>query len=138
MSTKNERTAGTLVLQIALGLLFVVGGIWTLQNGNGDEISRAIRHIFNSDVSKVLCIVFGIIEIVAGVFLILRLFANIATNLDSLLMIIIMICWIVCIILIDFISDSGIINNLNSGFLPWTYRFAGHLLVLGAILKVKN
>ena len=28
---ENNRTVGTLFLQIALGLLFVVSGIWTVQ-----------------------------------------------------------------------------------------------------------
>ncbi len=134
----KHRTVGTLILQIALGLLFIVSGIWTLQNGKGDEIAAAIRSIFNGDVAKVICIVFGIIEIVAGVFLLLRLFVFLNTNLDTLLMIIIMICWIVAIIMIDFIGKDGLLNNLNEGFLGFLNRFARHLLILGAVIKVKD
>lgn len=134
----KHRTVGTLILQIALGLLFIVSGIWTLQNGKGDEIAAAIRSIFNGDVAKVICIVFGVIEIVAGVFLLLRLFVFLNTNLDTLLMIIIMICWIVAIIMIDFIGRDGLLNNLNEGFLGFLNRFARHLLILGAVIKVKD
>ena len=134
----KHRTVGTLILQIALGLLFIVSGIWTLQNGKGDEIAAAIRSIFNGDVAKVICIVFGIIEIVAGVFLLLRLFVFLNTNLDTLLMIVIMICWIVAIIMIDFIGKDGLLNNLNEGFLGFLNRFARHLLILGAVIKVKD
>lgn len=134
----KKRTIGTLILQIALGLLFIVSGIWTLQNGKGDEIASAIRSIFSKDIAQVICIVFGIIEIVAGVFLLLRLFVFLNTSLDTLLMIIIMICWIVAIIMIDFVGNDGLFNNFDSGFLGWLNRFARHLLILGAVIKVKD
>lgn len=134
----KKRTIGTLILQIALGLLFIVSGIWTLQNGKGDEIASAIRSIFSKDVAQVICIVFGIIEIVAGVFLLLRLFVFLNTSLDTLLMIIIMICWIVAIVMIDFVGNDGLFNNFDSGFLGWLNRFARHLLILGAVIKVKD
>lgn len=135
---KNTRTVGTIILQIALGLLFVVSGIWTLQGGKGDEIASAIYSIFKGDVAHVCCIIFGIIEIIAGVFCLLRLFVFINTNLDTLLIYIIMICWIVAIVMIDFVGNNGLFNNLNSGFLAFLNRFARHLLVLGAIIKVKD
>lgn len=134
----KKRTVGTLILQIALGLLFIVSGIWTLQNGKGDEIASAIRSIFSKDIAQVICIVFGIIEIVAGVFLLLRLFVFLNTSLDTLLMIIIMICWIVAIVMIDFVGNDGLFNNLDNGFLGWLNRFARHLLILGAVIKVKD
>ncbi len=135
---KKSRTVGTILLQIALGLLFIVGGIWTLQGSRSDEISAAFYSIFDNDLAKIFCIVFGIIEIVAGVFLLLRLFVFLNTNLDSVLMLIIMICWIVAIAIIDFIGSDGLFNNFDNGFLGWVNRFARHLLVLGAILKVKD
>ena len=99
---ENHRSLGRIFLQIALGLLFIVSGIWTVQGANGDDVAYAIKSLFSSDISGILCIVFGIIEIVVGVFLILRLFSFINTNLDSILMIIIIIAWIAMIILIDF------------------------------------
>lgn len=134
---RNDKTIGTIILQIALGLLFIVSGIWILQGARGDEIATAIYSIFDNDVAKVLCIVFGIIEIIAGTFLLLRLFVFLNTNLDALLMIIIMICWIVAIVVIDFVGSDSLFNNFDRGFLPFLNRFAKHLLVLGAIIKVK-
>lgn len=135
---KEQRTIGTLLLQIALGILFVVGGIWTLQNGNGDEIAGAIRSIFDGNAEKIMTIVFGIIEIIAGVFLLLRLFVFLGTNLDRLLMLIIMICWIACIVMTDFLGNHGILTNPGSNFLKWLYQFASHLIILGAIVKVRE
>ena len=136
---KTERKSiSSLILQIALGLLFLVSGIWSLQSGNGDEIAGAIRSIFDGDIEKVLVVVFAIIEIITGVFLLLRIFVFLGTNLDKLFMLIIMICWIVCIIMTDVIGPNGIINNLNSNFLKFFYRFASQLLILGAIIKVSE
>lgn len=136
---KTERKSiSSLILQIALGLLFLVSGIWSLQSGNGDEIAGAIRSIFDGDIEKVLVVVFAIIEIITGIFLLLRIFVFLGTNLDKLFMLIIMICWIVCIIMTDVIGPNGIINNLNSNFLNFLYRFASHLLILGAIIKVSE
>lgn len=134
----EKKTIGTILLQIALGLLFIVGGIWTLQNGKGDEIAAAIQSIFDGDAEKIFTIVFGIIEIVAGIFLLLRLFCPIGTNLDTVLMIVIMICWVVCIVMTDFLGNSGLFKNMDRNFLAWLNRFARHLLVLGAIIKVRE
>lgn len=134
---KNDRTVGTILLQIALGLLFIVSGIWTLQGARGDEIATAMYSIFDKDIASISCIVFGIIEIIAGSFLLLRLFVFMNTNIDTVLMIIIMICWIVAIIFIDFIGSDSIFKNFDRGFLPFLNRFARHLLILGAIIKVK-
>lgn len=135
---KNHKTIGTLFLQIALGILFIVSGIWTLQGGSGDEIAVAVKSVFSSDVSKIVCIVFGVIEIIAGIFLLIRLFIPLNTNLDSVLMIIIMICWIIAIIMIDFMGNNSIFNNLNSGFLSFMNKFAYHLLVLGSLIKITS
>lgn len=135
---EKTKSIGTLILQIALGLMFIVGGIWILQGGRGDEIATAIKSIFESDVANIICIVFGIIEIIAGTFLLLRLFVSLNTNLDTILMIIIMICWIAAIVIIDFVGNDSLFNNLNKNFLSFLYRMAKHLLILGAIIKVKD
>lgn len=133
---EKNRSMGNLVLQIALGLLFIVSGIWNLQNGKGDEIAVAIRSIFDGDVENVLIIVAGIIELIAGVFLVLRLFVPIATTIDSVLMIIIMICWIAAIVLIDFAGKGGLFNNFRGDFLSYLRKLSIHLLILGAIIKM--
>lgn len=135
---RKSKTIGTFVLQIALSLFFIVGGIWTLQGNRGDEVASAIHSIFENNAADITCIIFGIIEIIAGVFLFLRLFVSLNTNLDTFLIIIIMICWIVAIVIIDFIGKNGIANNLDKNFLAFINRFAKHLLILGAIIKVKE
>ncbi|MCR4631265.1 MAG: hypothetical protein K5786_06495 [Treponema sp.] len=136
----SNRTIGNIFLQIALGLLFVVSGIWTVQGANGDDVAYAIKSLFNSDLAGILCVVFGVIEIVAGFFLLLRLFVNLNTGLDLILMIIILISWIVMIVLVDFAGKNGLFNKLDSvnEFCGFLKQFSMHLLVLGAIIKVKD
>lgn len=135
---KRNRTFSTVLLQIALALLFIVSGIWIFMGYAGDEISIAINSIFKGNAQKVILYVFAVIELIVGAFLILRIFLNLNTKLDTALMTIIMICWIVAIILLDFVGKAGLFKCLNSAFLGFLYRFAGHLLVLGAIIKVRN
>jgi uncharacterized membrane protein YphA (DoxX/SURF4 family) len=137
---ENKKTIGTIFLQIALGLLFIVSGIWTVQGANGDDVAYAIKSLFNSDLAGVLCIVFGVIEIVAGFFLLLRLFVSVADGLDTVLMVIILVAWIVMIVLTDFAGKNGLFNNVDSvnHFCGFLKRFAMHLLVLGAVIKVRD
>ncbi|MCH5292767.1 MAG: DoxX family membrane protein [Treponema sp.] len=138
---ENKRTIGTTFLQIALGLLFIVSGIWTVQGANGDDVASAIKSLFSSaDLASILCVVFGVIEIVVGFFLLLRLFVNLSTALDTVLMVVIMLSWIVMIVMMDFIGSKGLLKNLGnaSDFCGALQRFAMHLLVLGAIIKVKD
>lgn len=134
----KSKTIGTVLLQIALGILFIVTGIWTLQGGRGDEIATAVFSIFERDIANIVCIVFGVIEIIAGAFLIIRLFAVVNTNLDNVLMIIIMICWIAAIVITDFIGSESLFNCMNKKFLPFMNKFARHLIILGSIIKVKE
>ena len=53
-------------------------------------------------------------------------------------MVIIMICWIVAIVLIDFLGPNGLLKNFDKNFLAHLAPLASHLLILGAIIKVKE
>ncbi|MBQ9630857.1 MAG: hypothetical protein IJR49_04655 [Treponema sp.] len=128
---KGKSSIGALLVQIALGVFFVVTGIWTLQNGSGNEIATAINKLFSGDMQKIIRMVFGIIEVLAGAFLLLRMFVSFSSSIDSLLMVIVMIAWLVSIVLLDILG----------GFtfsLAWLHQVAYHLLVLGGIIMVKD
>lgn len=133
----KERNFGTLFLQIALGIMFIVSGIWIFMGSGNDEIVKAIENIFDGKVANIICYTFAVIELIAGVFLFIRIFVNLNTKFDSVLMIIIMICWIAAIIVLDILGSDGIIRNLDRGFLKALYNLSTHLLVLGAIIKIK-
>lgn len=140
MAKASGFSIGRLFLQIALGCMLSVAGIWALQGG-GDAGIKAIRNIIDQkNVESILCIVYGVIELIAGVFLILELFIGDRFGvLGNVLMIIIMIIWILAVILIDFIGSGSLINHGSHwNFLNWLYDFAYHLIVLGAIIVLNN
>ena len=56
----------------------------------------------------------------------------------NVLMFIIMIVWIIAIVLIDFVGRGGILNGGARDFLSWLYDFSYHLIVLGAIIYLKD
>ena len=149
-SVKNA-SIGELILQLAIGALLVVAGIWVFSNtqSGGDEAVKAIRKIFdNKDFGKMIGIVFGAIELVAGAFLILEPFVGIIRNYTSLVIIAVLAIWIVATILIDFcgtgsgglLKPSIAIGDIEKteDFLKWLYQFAGHLTVIGALLYLRD
>ena len=140
MGKASNFSLGRLLLQIAVGAMLSVAGIWALQGG-GDAGIAAIRDLIDArNVESILCIVFGIIELIAGVFLILELFiGDKIGSLSKILMIIIMIVWIIAIVLIDFIGSGSLLNHGSRwNFLSWLYNFAYHLIVLGALVVLQN
>ena len=140
MGKANNFSLGRLLLQIAVGAMLSVAGIWALQGG-GDAGVAAIRDLIDEkNVESILCIVFGIIELIAGIFLILELFLGDKIGaLGKILMMIIMIVWIVAIVLIDFLGKGSLLNHGSHwDFLKWLYNFAYHLIVLGALLVLQN
>lgn len=149
-SIKNA-SIGKLILQLAIGALLVVAGIWVFSNtqSGGDEAVKAIRKIFdNKDFGKMIGIVFGAIELVAGAFLILEPFVGIIRNYTSLVIIAVLAIWIVATILIDFcgtgsgglLKPSIAIGDIEKteDFLKWLYQFAEHLTVIGALLYLRD
>ena len=149
-SIKNA-SIGKVILPLAFGALLVVAGICFFSNiqSGGDEAVKAIRKIFdNKDFGKMIGIVFGAIELVAGAFLILEPFVGIIRNYTSLVIIAVLAIWIVATILIDFcgtgsgglLKPSIAIGDIEKteDFLKWLYQFAGHLTVIGALLYLRD
>ncbi|MCQ2583223.1 MAG: hypothetical protein MJ160_04885 [Treponema sp.] len=132
MAKHSAFSLGRIFLQFALGAMLIIGGIWALMGG-GDFGANAIRALTKGNMEKILVIVFGFIELLAGAFLILEFFfGDFLKSFDVILKLIIIIVWIVAIVLSDFL-------NANFGnFIPWLYGLATHLIVLGALLCLKD
>ncbi len=138
MAKEKTFSIGMLVLRIALGAFLIVSGIITLQGGKGDDGVVAINYLFNGNLAKLLCILLGLVELVAGIIVILKLFVPIGGALNSILMLIIMIVWIAAIILIDVMGKGGIFNGFGRDMIHFLQTLASHLLVLGAIILVQE
>lgn len=138
MAKKSEVRLFWLVLNIAVGALLAVGGIWALQGG-GDFGCKAIKSIFNGDIAKILAIVFGVIELLSGIFIILQLFiGDRMGTFGSILKLIVIIVWAVAIVLADFLGNGGLLNGGMNHFLSWLYDFALHMIVLCALLVTRD
>lgn len=134
---KSGWTAALLILQIAVGAMLAVGGIWALQGG-GDFAARAIKGLVSGNAGNILVIVFGVIELLVGVFMILKIvIGDRFGSFGTVLALIAIVVWIVAIVLSDILGASRILNGGAKNFLEWLYTFAQHLIILGAILAVR-
>ena len=107
-NSAKAKSIGRLILQLALGCMLIVGGIWALQGG-GDFGALAIK----SWLGKNFGVIFGVIELVAGVLLVIECFTKA-------------------------IVVGDIIKGDFDPFLPWLYNFAGHVIILGALWSLND
>lgn len=134
MSSKSNGSIFWMVLNIAVGAMLAIGGIWALQNG-GDFGCEALTGMFSGDMKNIVRIVFGVIELLSGIFIILQLFiGDRMGKLGSILKLIIVIVWAIAIIMADFLNGGF----LKPNFLKWTYELAMHLIVLCALLVTRD
>ncbi len=149
--TLAKTSAANIVLRVALSLFLIAAGILTLQLDGGllsnakvafgdNEIAKAIHNLIKGSdlrgLRNFVVIVMGILELVAGVFIILSFFVDVG-KVNKVALLAILIMWIVVIALVDILGDGGLLNGAFSSlkaFLSFLKVFSAHLLVLGAIL----
>ena len=138
MANSSEIRILPMIANIAVGVMLGVGGIWALQGG-GDFGCKAIKSVFNGDIARLLAIVFGVIELLSGIFIILQLFiGDRMGSFGSILKLIVVIVWAVAIVLADFLGNGGLLNGGMNNFLNWLYEFALHMIVLCALLITRD
>lgn len=130
-----RKVAGTqifwTVLNLAVGAMLAVGGIWALQGG-GDFAAKALRSLAGGDMGRVLVLAFGAVELLSGIFIVLQCFAvEKFGRLGYALKVVICVIWAVAIVVAD------VLNGNFGNFLGWLYTFASHLIVLAALLVTK-
>lgn len=136
MATKKEFSIGRLFLQIALGTLLVVGGIWAF-TGSGDFGITALKEVCKNlpgNAYNIIKIVYGIIELIVGVFIVIEIFAgDILGMFGKVLKIIVIVIWVASIVLAYLLpwSTSFIFEAKN--FLSALYDLALRLIVLGGL-----
>lgn len=138
MSKNSDLRILSIIANVSVSLMLAVGGIWALQGG-GDFGCRAIKSIFSGDAAKILVLVFGGIELLSGIFILLQLFiGDRIGTFSKILKFIVVIVWIAAIVVSDFFGSKGLFNGGVSNFLSWLYTLATHLIILVALLITRS
>lgn len=138
MSKNSDLRILSIIANVSVSLMLAVGGIWALQGG-GDFGCRAIKSIFSGDLAKILVLVFGGIELLSGIFILLQLFiGDRIGTFSKILKLIVVIVWISAIVVSDFFGSKGLFNGGVSNFLSWLYTLATHLIILVALLITRS
>ena len=137
-----KRTVGLIVLQIALAFFLIVAGILGLIRSNAGELGQAVAlldAVFKSrTITTIIVISLAVAELIAGVFLIVEFFSG-EIRLTNIILIIFMILWIINIVLIDIIGPiNGNVFGSTMSVLNYLSLFSRHLMILGAIIAVKD
>lgn len=132
MAKKTSYSFGRLLMQIAFGVLLIVGGIWAFIAKGDFGCNAIVDH--TGKIGIYLKYVYGLIEILTGFFLLIELITGDKFGkLDNIFMIILIVAWIIGIVFADFIG--GIFKPT---FLAWFWNFASHILIVGVMFNLKD
>jgi len=124
MAKKTISTA--FFLQLALALTLISFGILAVQgyNSSGAEAMRGLNKMFGKS-NNLFPVIFGIIQLAAGIFLCAELFVPIPGNLARILYIVICVFWIISIVM-NFFMD----RFMEPDFFRWLAAMAPQLVIL--------
>ena len=141
MADAKSRNLGIVLLRIALACYFFVTGLCLLGLGSSSQefhISKAVHGIFKADVANIVCPILGIVILLCGVLLIIEFFVRTGTF-SAVIAVITLLIWLLVTVMLDFFAQgTGILNGLNISLLTWLLDFANNLMVIGALIAVKN
>lgn len=136
-----KRGIGLIILQVAVALYLLVGGITGILNSNAGDLAPVVGFLNSLISSKslvtIIVIVLSVSEIMAGFFLLAELFTTDLRVTDMILFVFIVL-WIANIVLVDFIGPigAGTTFRTTTGILAYLSTLSSHLMVLGALILV--
>ena len=128
-----NRSIGLIVLNFAVAIYLVATGILGLTGRRffpDGEIRRAVTSLFQGDIAELLIVIFSVLALAAGAFILLKFF-GIHIPITELLLVILAIFWVVFIIMIDIVYPIN--NQRGFNFVDWLRTLGAHLMVLGGI-----
>ena len=125
----NKHSGSVLFLQLALALMFIAMGIAgiTHYNSGGAEFLRGLNKAFGRS-SNVIPIIMAVVELVAGVLLVINLFGVIPGRVASLLLLIIVIYWGFTIVMTYFVDGL-----FEPDLLVWLGNISPKLVVFASL-----
>jgi hypothetical protein len=146
-----KRSLGVYITHTAVALYLLAEGILGLMEKTlwqrlrlsagsrdtvGNEIANTLSQVFGSgDLTKTLIVLFSVLAVIGGVFLLLELFGIKIPAVDIIILVF-LIVWLVFIVLSDAVYAFK--NTRNFAFLPWLRVLASHLVVLGALISASH
>ena len=120
------------LLKLSLSLMFIAIGIAGITGYNSglSEFARGVNQLFGRS-NSILPLIMAIIELLAGVLLLLSMFSIFPSNLTPLLLLVILIFWAVTIVLQYFINGF-----LKPDFIPWLGNVSVQLVILSGLWLV--
>lgn len=135
MGKAGKISIGHLIIKVALAVIFIITGL-ALLGDNGffatSQIRSAINKLFGSDLRKIACIVMGVVLLLCGIFIGLKVFALNFGKIDNVIYIVTLIAWIAVIVLVDIIPGLDIDNSV------WWGNCGKDLLIIGSLLTVSE
>jgi hypothetical protein len=144
-----KRSLGVYIIHAAVALYLLADGIlglaeqslWqrarmALGRTSGNEIVDTLVRLFgNGDLTRTLIILFSLLAIAGGLFLLFELF-GIRVRAVNVIILIFLVVWLAFIVLSDLVYVVR--DTRNFVFLPWLRVFASHLAVLGALISASR
>ncbi|MDR0400086.1 MAG: hypothetical protein LBH51_04010 [Treponema sp.] len=144
-----RRSLGVYIIHAAAALYLLADGILGLGEqglwqrirlaagrATGNEIVDTLVRIFGTgDLSRTLIILFSVLAVAGGLFLLLELF-GFRIRVVHVVILLFMAVWLAFIVLSDVIYAFR--DTRNFAFLPWLRIFASHAAVLGALINASR
>ena len=135
MANSQKRGIGILLIQIALALYLAVTGLSMLGAGGtikSVQATKAVYALLHGDAAKIVAIVLGIVLLLCGLLLILRMFID-TRRLDTLFKFVSLLAWIVMAVIIDVLRFDSFGNILE-----WVLDVGKNLLIIGGLMAIAD
>ncbi len=128
----KTNSGAILFVQLSLALMFIAMGIAGIThfNSGGAEFLRGLNKAFGKS-NDIIPIIMAIIQLAAGILLIVNLFGMIPGKTASILVLIIFIYWAFTIVMQYFVN-----NLFEPDFLVWLGNMSPQLVILSALWVV--
>ena len=139
MAKKGATFIWKTILQIALAVMLIIGGLNVFLGEGKDDLVKAVSNLFaRGTLRDVVIYVLAAVELIAGLLLVLDFFhIKSLDKLDDIFLAIIMICWVVVFIVLgDFV---GLFKDGIQGreILPFLVSLAKNCIMVSAMGIVK-
>lgn len=127
---ENRNFIASFILALAVGCMLAISGIYALQGISvGDLAVKGLKSIFDGDIEKLVISIFGVVELLAGIFIVLKCFiGDRMGTLGRIISLIVLVVWVIVIVLADIICGIG-----RPNLLAWLFQFSKDLIIFGAI-----